>query len=166
MRVGILSDTHDQVLRTRKAVASLVEQGAEALIHCGDLTIADVVYECAGLPSYFVFGNCDYDRQLLQRSILEIGGTCLDRGGVITLAARQIAVTHGDSQQELRRLAHLEPAFLCSGHTHRLSDEQRGPTRWLNPGALHRASVWTAMLLDLASNHAIVLPISDAMVRD
>ncbi len=166
MQIGILSDTHDQVLRTRSAVSALVEQGAEALVHCGDVTIADVVYECARLPSYFVFGNCDYDHESLKRAMKEIGGTCLDRGGIITLAGKQIAMTHGDSQQEMRRLAHLKPDYLCSGHTHRLSDEQKGPTRWLNPGALHRASVWTIMLLDLASNHAIVLPISDAMMRD
>ena len=61
MRIGILSDTHDQVQRTKSAVAMLVEGGAETLIHCGDLTIADVVDECSVLPCYFVFGNCDYD---------------------------------------------------------------------------------------------------------
>ena len=51
MRIGILSDTHDQVRRTRFAVAMLVESGAEALIHCGDLTTADVVEECSGFPA-------------------------------------------------------------------------------------------------------------------
>ena len=51
MRIGILSDTHDQVQRTKSAVAMLVEGGAETLIHCGDLTIADVVDECAVVTS-------------------------------------------------------------------------------------------------------------------
>ena len=66
MRIGILSDTHDQVQRTKSAVAMLAEGGAETLIHYGDLTIADVVDECSVLPCYFVFGNCDYDRESLQ----------------------------------------------------------------------------------------------------
>lgn len=84
MRIGILSDTHDQVHRTKSAVAMLVEGGAETLIHCGDLTIADV-NECSVFPCYFVFGNCDYDRESLRQAINRVGGTCLERGGLLSL---------------------------------------------------------------------------------
>ena len=52
----------------------LVKGGAETLIHCGDLTIADVVDECSVLPCYFVFGNCDYDRESLRQAINRAGG--------------------------------------------------------------------------------------------
>lgn len=135
MRIGILSDTHDQVQRTRSAVAMLAECGAEILIHCGDLTIADVVHECSTLPCYFVFGNCDHDRDSLRQAMTQIGGTCLERGGLVSLDGHRLAVTHGDSDHELRRLAELEPDYLFSGHTHVASDVQKGPTRWINPGA-------------------------------
>ena len=165
MRIGILSDTHDQVLRIRCAVSKLVEWGAEILIHCGDLTIADVVKECSVLPSYFVFGNCDYDRESLRQAMNLIGGTCLERGGLISLDELRLAVTHGDSDAELRRLAELKPDYLFSGHTHIASDHQKGPTRWINPGALHRASVWTVALVDTASNHVSVLPIINAKMQ-
>src|SRR5271166_6338497 len=104
MLIGILSDTHDQVERTRTAVNLLIAEGAAVLIHCGDLTGPEVVYECSGVPSYFVFGNCDDDREAIRQAIATIGGTCLDRGGVITLDGRTIAVTHGDSELELIRL--------------------------------------------------------------
>jgi predicted phosphodiesterase len=53
LRIGILSDTHDQVARTGRAVAALVARGAEALVHCGDLTGPDLVYECCVLPCYY-----------------------------------------------------------------------------------------------------------------
>ena len=165
MRIGILSDTHDQVQRTKSAVAMLVEGGAECLIHCGDLTIAEVVHECSILPCYFVFGNCDFDRGGLRRAIDQVGGTCLDRGGLISLGGRRLAVTHGDSDQELRRLVALEPDYLFSGHTHLASDVQKGPTRWINPGALHRASAWTVVLLDLASNHVSLLTILNTKMQ-
>jgi putative phosphoesterase len=165
MRIGILSDTHDQVRRTKSAVAMLVEGGAESLIHCGDLTIAEVVHECSVLPCYFVFGNCDFDRGGLRQAIDQVGGACLDRGGLISLGGRRLAVTHGDSDQELRRLAALEPDYLFSGHTHLASDVLKGPTRWINPGALHRASVWTVALLDLASNHVSLLSILNAKMQ-
>jgi uncharacterized protein len=164
--VGILSDTHDQVKRTKLAVDTLQAAGAEALFHCGDITIADVVYECCNIPGYFVFGNCDFDREGLRKAIAAIGGACLERGDVVTLAGRQIAITHGDSEQELRRLAGLRPHYLLSGHTHRTSDTQNGPTRHINPGALHRASVWTIALLDIATNHLSVLPIFNRVMHD
>jgi hypothetical protein len=150
MLIGILSDTHDQVARAKAGVKLLVDSGAEVLIHCGDITIPEVVYELAPLPSYFVFGNCDDETDVLRRAIAAIGGRCLDRGGLIEVGGKRLAVTHGDSGRELDRLQAQEPDYLCSGHTHHALDERRGPTRYVNPGALHRASTWTVALLDSA----------------
>lgn len=147
MRLGILSDTHDQVERTRAAVGLLVQAGAEVLIHCGDITIPEVVYQLAPLPSYFVFGNCDDDLDALRTAISTIGGTCLERGGLIELGGLRVAVTHGHSGRELDRLEAEVPDYLFTGHTHHAQDVRRGPTRFINPGALHRASTWTVAML-------------------
>ena len=75
MRIGILSDTHDQVARTAEAVALLIAEGAEALIHCGDLTGPAVVDACAGVPGHYVFGNCDFDEDALRRAIAAVGAS-------------------------------------------------------------------------------------------
>ncbi len=152
MRIGILSDTHDHMQRTARAVALLVAEGVEALIHCGDLTEPDVVHECGVLPSYYVFGNNDFDEDGLRRAIEAVGGTCLERGGEITLAGRRIAVTHGDSAKQVRRLADAKPDYLLFGHSHVPTDQHHGLTRWINPGALHRAESWTVAVLDLAKD--------------
>ena len=152
MRVGILSDTHDQIDRTRRAVGTLLEAGAQALIHCGDLTIPEVVGECVGVPAYFVFGNCDYHLDDLRLAMRRIGATCLERGGVIALGDRRIAVTHGDSRSEIDRLTAEAPDYLLSGHTHHRRDDREGPIRFLNPGALYRAQTFSVGLLDLASD--------------
>ncbi len=159
MKVGILSDTHDQVERTRIAAKLLKDRGAKFLIHCGDITIADVVHELATLPTYFVFGNCDDDRGGLEEAMKLIGGICLGRGGLIEQAGKTIAVTHGDSEQELRRLKAMNPDFLCSGHTHQMIDYWEGGTRRINPGALHRAPFWSVNLLDLKTEELEVLRI-------
>ncbi len=159
MLIGVLSDTHDQTARTKAAVSLLITRGAEVLIHCGDLTSAGIVYECSPRPAYFVFGNCDHDHAVLRAAIGHGGGHCLERGGEITLAGRRLGVTHGDSESEIRRLLALDPDYLLTGHTHRQNDVRRGRTRWINPGALHRASTWTVMLLDIACDHAEVLPV-------
>lgn len=149
MRIGILSDTHDRLDRTTRAVKLLVDSGAEALVHCGDLTVPDIVYECAGLPSTFVFGNNDEDEEGIRQAIRTIGGTCLDFGGEIALAGKRIAVTHGDLSKQVRALSSAEPDYLMFGHSHVATDSREGRTRWINPGALHRAETWTVALLDL-----------------
>ena len=161
MRIGILSDTHDQVRRTARAVAQLVAEGAEALIHCGDYTRPDVVDECAVLPAYFVFGNNDDEEAKLARAMANIGGVCLGRGGLIELGGKRIAVTHGDSASEIRRLKALGPDYLFFGHSHAPSDERDGLIRFINPGALSRASAWTVALLDLDVDTLRLLTIRD-----
>jgi uncharacterized protein len=149
MRIGIISDTHDQVHRTARAIAILIAEGAEVLCHCGDLTGPAVVAECGRLPSFYVFGNNDFEEDRLRRAMVQVGGTCLDRGGVLVLDGRHVAMTHGDSSADVRRLLAQKPDFLLFGHSHRPTDQQDGPTRWINPGALHRASAWTVAVLDL-----------------
>lgn len=149
MRVGILSDTHDQLETTRKAIGILTAEGAEVLIHCGDLTGPEIVHECGGLPSYYVFGNNDFDESGLRRAMELVGGVCLEQGGQIELAGKRIAVTHGDLAREVRKLAVEEPDYLLFGHSHQPADRRRGPTRWINPGALHRAKRHTVAVLDL-----------------
>src|SRR5689334_4520135 len=118
MRIGILSDTHNQMARTVRAVGLLRAEGAEALVHCGDLTTPAVVLECAGPPGYFVLGNNDFDEKGLRRAIGQIGATFLGRGGLVVLGGRRIAITHGDSAAEMRRLTEAAPDYLLFGHSH------------------------------------------------
>ena len=161
MKIGILSDTHDEVGRASLAVATLIGAGAEALVHCGDITSPAVVLECGGLPGYYVFGNNDFDLDDLRRTILGVGGVCLERGGAIELDGRRVAVTHGDSTREVRRLLDLDPDYLLFGHSHRATDERRGATRWINPGALHRANPRSVAVLDLRADLLEFLTIDD-----
>jgi predicted phosphodiesterase len=53
---------------------------------------------------------------------------------------------------EFRRIAEQRPDYLLFGHSHRTTDQRVGPTRMINPGALHRARTWTVALLDLESD--------------
>jgi putative phosphoesterase len=160
MRLGVLSDTHDQLVRTRRAIALLQEHGAEALVHCGDLTGPQIVAACAVLPSYFVFGNNDADDVVNLRTAMDhTGAICLTWGGEVTLAGKRIAVTHGHLEKDVRRLLATRPDYLLSGHSHIPADFSAGPTRRINPGALHRATVHTVALLDLDTGEARFLAV-------
>jgi predicted phosphodiesterase len=138
MKIGILSDTHDQLERTSEAVSALIRAGAEILIHCGDITEPAIVLECAGLPTTYIFGNNDNDHDKLLRTILGVGGVCLGKGGTIELEGRTIAVTHGDSNREISRLAGSNPDYFLprtsvegslAGSTREPSTEP-SPGRW------------------------------------
>ena len=147
------------------AVARLVDSGAQFLVHCGDITGPAIVSELAAVPSFFVLGNCDRQLAELRSAIRFIGATCLERGGLIDLGNRRVAVTHGDSDLERSRLLAERPDYLMSGHTHRARDYRKGATRCINPGALHRAAVWTVALLDLDSDHLSLLTINNTSMR-
>jgi putative phosphoesterase len=150
MKVGILSDTHNNVARTTAAIALLRAERAEVLIHCGDLTGTEIVALCGVLPAYFVFGNNDADNvPALRRAIGDVNGVCLDWGGEVTLAGKRVAVVHGHMHTDVRKLMAGQPDYLLSEHSHRTSDTCVGVTRRINPGALHRATEFTVALLDL-----------------
>jgi putative phosphoesterase len=149
MRVGIISDTHDQLERTRQAVALLRAAGADCLIHCGDFTTPAIIAACTLQPGYFVFGNNDDDFPALRRAIRALDGICLEWAGEITLAGKRIGVTHGHLQKDVRALLAAEPDYLFSGHSHIATDQREGKTRRINPGALQRAHEYTVALLDL-----------------
>ncbi len=161
MLIGILSDTHNQMKRTAAAIQLLHVEGAEVLFHCGDLTDPDVVGICAVLPCYFVFGNNDaYRVDEIQAAINQAdGAVCLGWGGEVELTGKRIAVTHGHVYQEYRRLLATKPDYLFTGHSHIAADHREGVTRFINPGALHRAQEFTVALLNLANDTLKFLPV-------
>jgi putative phosphoesterase len=161
MLLGIISDTHNDLDRTRQAVAQLRAAGAEALINCGDLSSPPIVAECASLPFWFVLGNHDSDSMpALQNAAVEHGATCLDWGGVVELAGRRIAVAHGHLTTDVDRVLADRPDYFLFGHTHAPSDDLIDGTRRINPGALFRAERFTAALLDLASGSMQLLELA------
>jgi putative phosphoesterase len=160
MRLGILSDTHDQHERARLAIELLRAEGAEALVHCGDLATPEMVAICTVLPCYFVFGNHDADLvPRLQAAIALAAGVCLGWGGEVELAGKRVAVTHGHMSTDVRRLLAARPDYLLSGHSHIARDWRDGPTRRINPGALHEADEFTVALLDLVADQVKFLTI-------
>lgn len=153
MLLGILSDTHNHLERTQRAVEMLRTEGATALVHCGDLTGAPIVRVCASLPCYFVLGNNDDDNvPELEQAAIDCGVTCLHWGGVVELAGKRVGVVHGHMSTDLRRILNDQPDYLLSGHSHYPADTMQGTVRRINPGALFRAAEFTVALLDLSSD--------------
>ena len=158
MLIGILSDTHDQLALTQLAVRLLQREGAEVLVHCGDLTSPEIVKACAVLPCIFVFGNHDADNvPSLERAIGEVNGTCLGWGGIVELAGKRVAVVHG--HVGMRELLEKKPDYLLHGHSHLSADCRMGATRRICPGALHRTESRTVALFDTTTEQLRMIPL-------
>ena len=98
-----------------------------------------------------MFGNCDTDRATCAGDVRHRRDAAravrpLELDGV------KLAFLHGDDRQLLHDLEHGgEFDFLFHGHTHVAAEHRTGPTRGINPGALHRARPKSFAVLDTKS---------------
>jgi putative phosphoesterase len=152
MKIAIFGDTHNQAARVRRALDALRERGVRLVLHCGDIEDPLIVEVFRGFDAHFVLGNCDW---ALAEKMEEVGATLHEKFGHLELEGKRLAFVHG---HERRLLDDLERAgcydYLFHGHTHVAADRLAGPTRVINPGALHRARVKTFVVLQVGSGEA------------
>ena len=155
MQIAILSDTHSRYATVEKALALLQGRKINTLLHCGDIEDSETVWLFQGFTAHFVFGNCDTERHSIRQAVYGIGETLHDGYGYVEMEGVKIAFTHGDNARLLHDLEASEAFdFLFYGHTHKAEEHRTGPTRVINPGALHRARPKTLVVLDLATRAA------------
>ncbi len=143
MRLLVVSDSHgnDGTLFKAHGLAGSVE----AVIHTGDgEQDAQLLALTMGVTVLRVAGNCDH-------------GSTAPRELLVTLAGRQVLITHGDRYGVKAGLepliAHgreLGAELILFGHTHQALTEQRHGIHLLNPGTLWgRAPFLSYAILDL-----------------
>lgn len=141
MKIGVLSDTHDQGELIRNAVEHFNKQNVAMVIHCGDWVSPFILHFFQGLqaPLRGVFGNNDGDkfRHLAFKHKWAIDVEYEDRFLEMEIDQRRIAVFHGDYA------GIVEALVLCGkydavfhGHTHQKVNQYYGKTLSLNPGSL------------------------------
>ena len=160
MLLGVVSDTHGDLPRTRAAVQMLESFEPAAVLHCGDIGTAETIALFAAWPTHFVFGNCDYDRRTLARAIEAAGQTCHGTFGELEIEGVRIAFTHGDDAELLdQTIAAGRWGLVCHGHTHLVRKELIGATLVLNPGAVHRANPHTIATVELPARTVNIVTI-------
>jgi len=144
MKVCIVSDSHDRADALAQAVREAKAQGAEAVIHCGDLIGAQSLKPALalGLPVHLIHGNNIGDPQALHRLAAASAGR-LSYHGVdarIELAGRRIFLVHYDDYGYAMACTGLWD-LVCCGHSHRAEVRNvpsvKGHPTWLvNPGTV------------------------------
>lgn len=135
MRIGVVSDTHNNLKNVAKIVELFNAAGVERIIHTGDITQAKTINVFAHLnaPMFGVFGNNDQERDTLEPAIAEHGFEFCDPPFTPIWAGRKIIVVHDPLEFE----GHLasEHNLALHGHTHLHRLEQWGErTTIFNPG--------------------------------
>jgi uncharacterized protein len=161
LKIGIISDTHDDIANVRRAIKIFNTEKVEYVIHCGDFIFPGVVLEFKKLNAKLigVLGNNDGERIHLLKNFLEIGGELKGEIGEIELDGILFGIYHGTDKDIKERLVNSQKYdVLISGHTHRIeltpvlnrtysSDDKRhiaspnqkkGSTLALNPGSAHK----------------------------
>ena len=159
MRIGIVSDTHNNLKNVAKIVELFNTARVERVIHTGDITQAKTIRAFAALeaPLWGVFGNNDQERDALDAAILECGFRFADPPLELFWHERRIIVVHDprDLDGALNEAHHI----ALHGHTHRHRLERVGSQLIFNPGecAGHMEGHNAVGVVDLGSLHAELL---------
>ena len=151
MKIGIISDTHDDVDNINKAIDIFHENKVETVIHAGDIVSPPMIKEFQRLTKnnvqfFGVFGNNDGERKGLERMFDSIGGKLLGETGKIEIDGLKIGIYHGTDPKKKEKMINSNKfdVFIC-GHTHKRFPENEkikkiGKTIVLNPGTAHSSA--------------------------
>jgi putative phosphoesterase len=152
MRIGIVSDTHNNLRNVTRIVELFNAAGVERVIHTGDITQAKTLEVFAHLeaPLYGVFGNNDQERDTLVPAILRNGFIFQEPPFELVWHERRIIVVHDPLEFDGHLGQHHEVAL--HGHTHRYRHERLNGSLVFNPGecAGHMQGLNAVGVLDLA----------------
>jgi hypothetical protein len=132
--IGIISDTHDNIINIQKAVEIFKKNKVEFVIHAGDIVAPASVKFFAGLSMKFIFGNCDGDRARIEEKVNEFGWEHHGRVMKLNIKDKTIGVVHGDNLLVWDKMLNKGYDYLIRGHTHVPEDKKVKKTRVLCPG--------------------------------
>jgi putative phosphoesterase len=144
MKVCIVSDSHDRGPMLAAAVAAAKAEGAQAVVHCGDLIGVNTVKASLklGLPLHVIHGNNLGDLVALARMACDSEGQLRYHGrdATLALAGRRIFVTHYPHYGHAMACTG-DYDLVCCGHSHapevRQQAHVKGGSTWLvNPGTV------------------------------
>ncbi len=130
-KIGIISDTHDNIYAIKEAVKIFNEEGVNFVIHAGDIIspFTAELFKDLNCKIFLIYGNNDGDKLYLKEKFSSIGQIGNDPYE-INLKDKKIIVTH---KPEIVDALSLKYEIVIYGHTHRI-DKRTGNTLILNPG--------------------------------
>jgi putative phosphoesterase len=144
MLIGIMADTHDNLVMVDKAVNLFLDEKVELVLHAGDYVAPFVVPRFKPFRGKFigVFGNNDGDHEFLKRRFEEFGLEIRGIFAEVKVDGLRIALLHGGEPGGAPGPSELLKSLLNTdcydvivyGHVHEAKVYKKGRTLIINPG--------------------------------
>lgn len=154
MKVAIVSDSHDRIDHLEWAIETAHGEGAERLLHCGDLISPFMVLSLAKFKGQIdlIFGNNRGDVFLLCKLLKEYPHITLHgEEAFLELDGFKVAMVHYPKiAEKLAKGGEFD--YLFCGHTHKFKVWEVGKSLIINPGELMgKEGLPSMVILDLRS---------------
>jgi putative phosphoesterase len=137
MRVGLVSDTHDNVPKIREVIRRLNELNVDLVLHAGDYVSPFTAKPYSELRAKMigVYGNNCAEREKLREVYAAAGKEIVGNFAEVESGGRRIALLHGhDDALQRSIIAHGGYDAVVHGHDHKAKVEKKGTTLVVNPG--------------------------------
>lgn len=159
MKVGIISDTHDNLSNITTAGTLLNDEGVSFFIHAGDyvapFSVRAFLKVKGTVPFAGVFGNCDGD----SINIAEVAQGCIYQPPyVFDVDGKRVFLIHDIEHEDIETLSN-EYDIIIHGHTHEPEIRKLNRALIINPGECCGiiTGVATVAVLDTGSMEAKII---------
>ncbi len=155
MRIGIVSDTHDNRRNVMQAIEIFRRSAAQYILHAGDIVAPFTTKAFGELRSakfIAVFGNNDGEKLMLKRTVEGFGGEIHEYCYKGELDGRKICMMHVDHLAEETVRSQMYDLVIY-GHTHHPDIRRQGRTLVVNPG---EATDWIT-----GTGHVVIVDLKD-----
>ena len=165
MKLGLISDTHDNLSAVESAVKKFNEENVSAVLHAGDWCAPFTLVRLSKVNCkvYGVFGNVDGERDFMKIKANEVGAIILGEFGELEFNGVKIALIHGKHEKIVEALAKSGMYHvIVRGHTHKAEVKKFNNCLIINPGEAcgYLTGKKTIAILDLTKMTAKILELS------
>ena len=135
MKIGLISDTHDNIQNIQHAVSLFNNKHVSFVIHAGDIVSPEAVEAFTGIKLIGILGNNDLEIHGLTSAFDKIGGQLKGEFCEMEQDDLIFAIYHGTNlgRKESLIQSGRYDVVIC-GHTHRVQNKRVGKTLVVNPG--------------------------------
>ena len=147
MKIGIISDSHDDVDNVNRAIDIFEQNNVKIVIHAGDIISPPIVNEFkkltdAGVKFFGIFGNNDGEKRGLENAFSFVNGELLGDEGKIEIDSLKFCIYHGQDLRKKDKIINSQKFdVFVYGHSHTKHSElihnKKRSTLILNPGSSH-----------------------------
>lgn len=174
MKIGIISDIHDNISNLLKTFEILNNQKVSQVFFCGDLVSCFTIdyFTKLKVPIKAVFGNNEGDKvgilERIKRNKVDFEYAPKRKlMWDVNLEEQRIAVFHGHQYEITESLIHSNLFnYVITGHTHISHIKKINKTLWINPGSVCgfagldiKPVKPTFAILDLSNKKATIIKI-------